>query len=460
MDNIKLAWRNLWRNRRRTFITIASVLFALFFALIMRSLQLGSYQHMFKNIIESYTGYIQVQHKDFWDDKTINNLIEYSDEFNEIILSDENVDGTIPRLENFALASSGPKSKGVLVLGIHPDKEDLLSKIRNKLVKFRLTQTAIDNLKKEKLSKEINENLDIFLNTSYIGTVMLQNDLGISDDDFPKLLPLFEKYASFESNYFELGQNNVLIGDKVSKYLKLSVGDTLILISQGYHGVSAAGKYRISGIVKMPSPEIDGRVIFLPIDVCQEFYGATNMLSSLALHVKNTDDDDIEKSIKNIESKLGKTHAVLGWRNMNEIMIQQMEADNKSGMIIIVILYMVIAFGLFGTVLMMTAERRREFGVLVSIGMQKTKLATVVTIEMIMIGIMGIILGVLSSVPAIIYGYYNPIRFSGNIAKMYENQGFEPVMTFMWFDDYYFIPMLFLLLCYSLLFILFAKFQN
>ncbi len=79
---------------------------------------------------------------------------------------------------------------------------------------------------------------------------------------------------------------------------------------------------------------------------------------------------------------------------MNELLINQMDADNKSGAIMIGILYLVIAFGIFGTVLMMTTERRREFGVLVAIGMQKSKLAAIVSLEMIYIGLLGIFSGV------------------------------------------------------------------
>ena len=80
--------------------------------------------------------------------------------------------------------------------------------------------------------------------------------------------------------------------------------------------------------------------------------------------------------ISELGSKIEPPLKVIGWREMNKLMINQMDADSKSGMIMIIILYLVIAFGIFGTILMMTAERRREFGVLVAIGMQKSKLAS------------------------------------------------------------------------------------
>ncbi len=86
MNNYKIAWRNLWRNKRRTLITVASVFFAVFFALLMRSLQLGSYDHMFRNVIESYTGYIQVQNEDFKDNPTVDNVFAFSPEIRQNII--------------------------------------------------------------------------------------------------------------------------------------------------------------------------------------------------------------------------------------------------------------------------------------------------------------------------------------------------------------------------------------
>jgi len=122
---------------------------------------------------------------------------------------------------------------------------------------------------------------------------------------------------------------------------------------------------------------------------------------------------------------------------MNELLISQMDADNKSGMIMIGILYLVIAFGVFGTVLMMTAERKREFGVLVAIGMQKRKLASIVTIEMLYVGFLGILAGCLVGIPAVIYGVSHPIIFKGEFAKMFDDYGMEPMMAFQGIDLYF-----------------------
>jgi ABC-type lipoprotein release transport system permease subunit len=437
MKNYKIAWRNLWRNKRRTLITVASVFFAVFFALLMRSLQLGSYDHMFRNVIESYTGYVQIQNEDFWDDKTVDNVFEYSPELEKVVLDDENATAVVPRFESFALASIGTITKGVLVMGIDPVAENLLSDVKGKLVKYRLTEEAIASLKKSDLPAKIKNELDLFKDKSYSGDGSLQADLGIKEQDADDILPSFAEYASFSNGYFEKGEQGALIGDRLSRYLKLNIGDTIVLISQGYHATTAAAKFRVSGIIKLPTPDLDNMIVYLPYDVCQEFYNAPGMLTSLAIDAKNNDDKHIDAMIARLEEKLQSPLRVIGWREMNQLLINQMDADNKSGMIMIGILYLVIAFGIFGTVLMMTAERKREFGVVVAIGMQKTKLSLVMIIEMIYIGLMGIMSGVVIALPAILIGVYNPIRFSGEMAKMYEDYGMEPIMPFMPVDSYF-----------------------
>jgi ABC-type lipoprotein release transport system permease subunit len=375
-----MAWRNLWRNRRRTMITVASVFFAVFFALIMRSGQLGAYDHMYRNVIESYTGYIQIQHEDFWDNKIIENTFVYSPGLEHKVTGSSNVVSTVPRFESFALASSGNLTKGVLVMGIDPEKEKYLSDVKSRLI--------------------------------------------VNKD-------------SSESGYIRLGEPGALLGEKLSSYLKIAVGDTLVLLGQGYHGTTAAGKFRVNGIVKLPTPDLDNKIVYLPYDVAQEFYNAPGMLTSLALSIRENDDKTIDGMIATLSSQITPPLKILGWREMNKLMINQMDADNKSGMVMILILYLVIAFGIFGTVLMMTAERRREFGVLVAVGMQKTKLSVVVTIEMIFTGLLGICSGIAFAWPVIIYGHSHPIRFTGDMAKIYEDYGLEPIIPFLLADWYF-----------------------
>ena len=435
--NIAIAWRNLWRNRRRTLITAASIFFAVLFAMVMRSLQLGSYDTMFRNAIESYTGYIQIQQEDFWEDRTVDNTFPLEQGLEEQLLSDENVIATVPRFESFALASSGPQTKGVLVMGIVPEKEQYLSKVTDKLVEYRLTPEAIEAIKAEAdVPEKVAELMDLFENSSYPGTARLQMDLDLSEDEAGKLMPVIKKHTRFDNGHIRMGEPGAWVGEGLSRYLELDVGDSIVLLGQGYHASTAAGKYVIKGIVKMPLPDIDNRIVYLPLDVCQGLYNAGNHLTSLTIHVEENDEKAVGETAHRIGEMIPGGLRVLDWREMNEVLVSQIEADNKSGMIMIGILYLVIAFGVFGTVLMMTAERRREFGVLVAIGMQKRKLASIVTSEMLFLGLLGILAGCLVAIPIILYGVEHPIVFRGEFARMWEDYGFEPVMSFQGIDTY------------------------
>ena len=133
-EYLKLAWRNIWRNKRRTLITIASVFFALWLSLIMRSMQVGSYGHMANGIVEAYTGSLQIHSNGYWDDRTLDKTFSNSPELTRVIESLDNVKAIIPRLESFALASTGEHTKGIMVVGIDPIKELDLTHPDRKLI--------------------------------------------------------------------------------------------------------------------------------------------------------------------------------------------------------------------------------------------------------------------------------------------------------------------------------------
>ncbi|MDH5379829.1 MAG: ABC transporter permease, partial [Cyclobacteriaceae bacterium] len=126
---LKLAWRNIWRNKRRTWITVAAIAFAVFFSAILKSSQLGSYARMIDNVARFYTGYIQVQGKGYWDDKTLDTSFEYNNNLLQKIGNINYVEVAAPRIESFTLTSFGSQTKGALVLGIDPGPENLLTHV-------------------------------------------------------------------------------------------------------------------------------------------------------------------------------------------------------------------------------------------------------------------------------------------------------------------------------------------
>ena len=110
-EYIKLAWRNIWRNKRRTLITAASVFFAIFFALIMRALQLGSYSNMIDNAVTLYSGHLQIHDRGYWDNKSINRTLVITDELMQTLRSEEQVKQVVPGSNRLPWGRPGLKRK-------------------------------------------------------------------------------------------------------------------------------------------------------------------------------------------------------------------------------------------------------------------------------------------------------------------------------------------------------------
>jgi ABC-type lipoprotein release transport system permease subunit len=432
-----MAWRNIWRNKRRTLITSASIFFAVFFAIVMRSFQLGSYEHMIKQSIEMFSGYLQVQNPDYFDDPGLDNSIAFDADLLTEIASTPGVKIAVPRIESFILASTGHQSKGILITGIDPNKEALLSNPEHFLVHYRLSSEKVKLLQQTlNLPEKQFELLKTHENSVYNNLDRLALDLGLKSREFDSYREMFEKETAVSGKYLEETDDGVLVSHKLSQFLSVNVGDTIVLIGQGYHGSSAAGLFPVRGIVKVPSPDLDNKLIYMTLSRAQELLSLTNRITTIVVNLNNTDEMFSVQDI--LAEKLGKDeYTVKNWQEVNPTLKQQIEGDNKSGQMFVGILYLIVFFGIFGTVLMMITERKREFGVLVAIGMRKRMLASVLIIEMFFVGLVGTLGGMLASIPLIIGFNLNPIRMTGETAKMYEDMGFDPVMPTATFDYYF-----------------------
>ena len=361
---LKLAWRNIWRNKRRTAITVASVFFAVFFAVFMRSMQLGIYGKMIDSVVRFYAGHIQVHGKGYWDDQTMDNAFSLDDPGLAKIKENKHVEVAATRLEGFALSSFGETTKGVLLLGVEPEVEDELMGLSSKIIKGSL----------------------------------------FDDDD-----------------------KSVVVGEKLAEFYNLSIGDTLVFISQGYHGVSAAAKYPVSGTVKFTAMILNEKAVLFPLKEAQYFFGAENMATSVAVIIDRP--SRLKRVKKDIQASIDTSkYEVLDWEEAMPELVQAIEADSAGGVIMLMILYMVVSFGIFGTMLMLMQERMYEFGVLLSIGMTRLKLWIVVFLEGVLTTTLGAILGILGIYPVVLYFFNHPYELTGKAAQAIAQEGWDPVL--------------------------------
>lgn len=373
MKNLKIAWKNLWRNKRRTLITVSSVLFAVIISTVMSSMQEGSYGSMVDNWVKFYSGYMQIQQEDYWEDKTINNSFPETDSLIHLVEQTEGVTQIAPRFVSFALASSEETTKGAMIMGVDPEEEDRITEI----------------------SKWITS-----------------------------------------GHYLEPGDDGLLIVSGLINHLGLGVSDTLVLLGQGYHGVSAAGKYPIRGILEFPNPEINQELIYMDIDNCREFYSAESLLTALVIMVTNH--YALPGVSERLQAKIGSPYSLMTWNEMHPEVVQLIEADRAGGVVMKAILYILVGFGIFGTILMMLSERRREMGVMVAIGMQRTKLGIILFFETILIGLIGTLAGFAGSVPIIAWFIHHPIRLTGEAAATMIQMGIEPLLLFSWLPSVFY----------------------
>jgi ABC-type lipoprotein release transport system permease subunit len=375
MNYFKLAWRNLWRNKRRTLITVASIFFGVYFAVFTSSLQKGSFENMVENMVRFYSGYIQIQNKKFKENPSVNNSFNDNEYLRRLIEKNKLITQYTQRIESFVLASTGEKSYGAIVFGIIPEMENNISQ----------------------LSKWV-----------------------------------------CEGNYLKTGSNGVLVGKELAANLEININDTIVLLGQGYHGATAAGMYPVTGLLDFPLAEMSKQIIYMEMETCRNLYSLNGRSTSIVIMVESA--EDVQATIDQIKPDILSKLKIYSWNEIQEELDNLIEGKLASGKIIKGILFMVIGFGIWGTIIMLMAERKRELGIMIALGVKKLKMVWIIAIESFFIGLLGILIGFVGSLPLVIYLYNNPIRVGGQIKQTYEQMGFEPIIKFSVHPDIFIDP--------------------
>lgn len=368
----KIAWRNIYRNKKRSLITISSIFAALFLIILMRALQFGFYDKLIETVVESYAGYVEVHADGFWDNQSLDNSMEVDQSLLDNIKTVEGVDNIVQRLQTFTLISMGNKTKGGVINGINILDEQKITDWNKKMV----------------------------------------------------------------SGTFEINDDEIIVGKGIAEYFDVKENDTLILYGQGYRGMMAAGKYPVAGVIDLKNPDLNKLGIFMTIESARSYVSSDDISTHIIID-KERYYDEI-KIVNDLSETLPEDYEIMTWKETLPEIEQTITADSAGGLIMAFILYIIVIFGMFGTVLMMTEERKYEFGVLISIGMSRIRLFGIILIETIILSMIGVVLAVVITHPICYYYNLNPIDMAvlmGDGAdQMMQELGFSPIapMSISW----------------------------
>ena len=348
----QMAWRNVWRNPRRSVLTMASVAFAALILIFMLSWQFGSYDTMINTAVSIHTGHLQVQAEGYRDKRRIGQVVERPDAVAEVVARTGGVDAYTTRAGAFSLVSSEDRTYAALVVGIDPEREPAVSTLES---------------------------------------LVRKGSFLAPDDGY-----------------------QALIGRLLARSLKVDVGDEIVLLGQGRDGSIAASAVRVKGVFESGQDEFDRSTVQIPMAAFQEVYAMRGGVHEVVVVCEDLDSvPAVKQSLASALAGVEKGLAVLDWKELMPGLVQSIQMDLISGFIFYVILILVVAFSILNTFLMAIFERKKEFGVLLALGSTPGRISRMILAECGLMTGLGIAAGILLGAAVTLYFEARGIAFSG-----------------------------------------------
>ncbi len=337
---VKLAWRNIWRNKRRTAITLASIALGLCSLLFQQSLIKSLQDQIIEKSTRTYTGHIQVFSKSTTDLKVPDARIENPKPIYEAVNKISQVDLWGPKLIFTGLVSSPFTSKGALVVGI-------------------------DSVREKELTT--------------IASYMVEGD-----------------YIKGEE------ERSLLMGVKLAKEMDVKLGEKIVIMVQGSDGSLSAELFRLKGLFKTGSPVYDGQIVYIPLMAAQKLLVCGDEISVVSMHLKNIDDiGEVRMELSQILQ--AEPVNVVTWKESAHEIVSIQKFQNAILLVVLIIIFGIVALGIFNTLLMSFFERIREFGLMLALGSKPAHVASLILCEAFFLGTLGMLLGNLLGSVIILY---------------------------------------------------------
>jgi len=359
---LNLAWRNIWRNKRRSLITISAIAFAILIVAMTRSMQYGTYDTMEYMAVSLYNGEIQIHRNGFQNERSVEYFLDQDEkDWQALVETQPQYTAFSRRITSFGLVSSDSASTGALIVGIEPEKE------------LRITQ--------------------------FTGMIKDGEPLNSGDDHL------------------------VLVGATLARNLAVGIGDTLVVLTQGYHNQMGADLYVIKGTISVGHSELDRGLMIMPLHNAQELYSLDNGITEVVLSTTNF--RNATRASKALYTDLNDDrYEVLSWEEMMPELKQLIILDNISGIFYLIFILIIVGIEIFNTTMMSVVERTREFGILQSIGMKPKQIGGLIFMESFLKMVISLTVGFLLSVLVVFVLTQNPLPLPDGLKEAYADYGF------------------------------------
>jgi ABC-type lipoprotein release transport system permease subunit len=326
---VKLAWRNLWRNHRRTIVMLSAISIGAWAMIFMTSLVRGMVNEMLRDGIRALPGHVQVHHPDYRDDPSIENLMHATSEELAISLLASGIEHFSARVRVPAVISSERESRGVILLGVDPEREAAIKAIGSRVTEGR---------------------------------------------------PLAD-----------VGDSGVIIGRRLAEKLETEVGKRIVLMSQDPDNEVADRGFRVVGLYEANLEIQEEAFVFSGRTTIQQMLGIGDFVSEVA--VVGDDYRVVDPLLASVRLSIDGDDEVLPWTELDEYLGTMMTVMDGFVLVWVFIIFFALSFGLVNTLVMAVFERVREIGLMLALGMRPSSILGQIVVESFFLLAIGLVVG-------------------------------------------------------------------
>lgn len=327
---VKLGSKNIFRNTRRTILTISAVFFATLLIVVFKSYINGLFDNAFKNAIMVETGDVKISNKKYLEKEKlmpveyyVDNASKHIDKFEDF----ENVDFVTPRIKIPVMISRDNKNYNALVLGINPEKEKRFNTLHKNIVK---------------------------------------------------------------GSYLSANTDNMIVGDKLAEELNIKIGDKITLLSKTVYNSISIESFKVSGIFSYGITGLDSKVLFVPIEAARELTKMYKGATELFVMLKDREKDLLVE--EKLNQSLPEEYVAKSWKKQGNFYNMGKMANTIYNVIFFFFLVLA-AFVIINTMMISVYEREREIGALTALGMAKKEVLSLFIVEAGILSLIGSFLG-------------------------------------------------------------------